>query len=81
MIGYKGFASRKSFCCSGAETLFLGGREATTGNTSAVRRLEYGKPKTGKIKGRCQPLLSQMLASVVDTLAVFFLWLEIYRGL
>ena len=47
--------------------LSLGGREATTGNTSAVRRLEYGKPKTGKIKGRCQPLLSQMLASVVDT--------------
>ena len=39
------------------------------------------KEKTGKIKGRCQPLLSQMLASVVDTLAVFFLWLEIYRGL
>ena len=29
----------KSFCCSGSQTLFFGGREATTGNASAVRRL------------------------------------------
>ena len=39
MIGYKGFTSRKSFCPSGSQTLFFGGREATTGYTSAVRRL------------------------------------------
>ena len=31
MIGYKGFTSRKSFCPSGSEKLFFGGREATTG--------------------------------------------------
>ena len=31
--------SRKSFCHSGSQTLFFGGREATTGNASAVRRL------------------------------------------
>ena len=30
---------RKSFCRSGSQTLFFGGREATTGNASAVRRL------------------------------------------
>ena len=29
----------KSFCRSGSQTLFFGGREATTGNASAVRRL------------------------------------------
>ena len=34
MIGSKGFMSRKS-----SRTLFFGGREATTGNASAVRRL------------------------------------------
>ena len=39
MIGWKGFTSRKSFRCSDSQTLFFGGREATTGNTSAVRRL------------------------------------------
>ena len=39
MIGYKGFTSRKSFCPSGSQKLFFGGREATTGYTSAVRRL------------------------------------------
>ena len=32
--------SQKSLCRSGSQTLFFGGREATTGNTSAVRRLE-----------------------------------------
>ena len=32
----------ESFCCSGSQTLFLGGREATTGNACAVRRLESG---------------------------------------
>ena len=31
--------SRKSFCCLGSQTLFFRGREATTGNASAVRRL------------------------------------------
>ena len=35
----KGFASRKSFCRSGSRTLFFGGREATTGNTSDVPML------------------------------------------
>ena len=39
MIGWKGFTSRKSFCRSGSQTLFFEGREATTGNASAVRRL------------------------------------------
>ena len=29
----------KSFCRSGSQTLLFGGREATTGNASAVRRL------------------------------------------
>ena len=38
-IKTKGFTSRKSFCRSGSRTLFFGGREATTGNASAVRRL------------------------------------------
>ena len=31
--------SRKSFWSSRSQTLFFGGREATTGNASAVRRL------------------------------------------
>ena len=31
--------SRKSFCRSGSQTLFFGGREATTVNASAVSRL------------------------------------------
>ena len=31
--------SRKSFCRLGSQTLFFRGREATTGNASAVRRL------------------------------------------
>ena len=35
----KRFTSWKSFCCSGSQTLFFGGREATTGNASALRRL------------------------------------------
>ena len=39
----------KSFCCSGSLTLFFGGREVTTRNTSAVRRLTtpsyHNKPK------------------------------------
>ena len=35
----KRFTSWKSFCRSGSQTLFFGGREATTGNASAVRRL------------------------------------------
>ena len=35
----KGFTSRKSFCRSGPQTLIFGGREVTTGNASAVRRL------------------------------------------
>ena len=39
MIGLKGFTSQKSFCRSGLQTLSFGGREATTGNASAVRRL------------------------------------------
>ena len=39
MIGYKGFTSPKSSCPSGSQKLFFGGREATTGYTSAVRRL------------------------------------------
>ena len=38
-IKARGFTSRKSFCRSGSQTLFFGGREATTGNASAVRRL------------------------------------------
>ena len=33
----------KSFCCSGSQTLFFGGREATTGNSSAVRRLGWDR--------------------------------------
>ena len=36
----KGFTSRKSFCRSGSQTLFFGGRETKTGNTSAVRRID-----------------------------------------
>ena len=40
MIGLKGFTSRKSFCRSGSQTLFFGGREATTENKSAARRLQ-----------------------------------------
>ena len=46
-IKTKGFTSRKSFCHSGSQTLFFGGREATTGNASAVRRLLWigaGRP-------------------------------------
>ena len=35
----KRFTSRKSLCRSGSQTLFFGGREATSGNASAVRRL------------------------------------------
>ena len=35
----KAFTSRISFCRSGSQTLFFGGREATKGNTSAVRML------------------------------------------
>ena len=31
-IKTKGFTSQKSFCRSGSQTLFFGGREATTGN-------------------------------------------------
>ena len=38
-IKTKGFTSRKSFCRSCSQTLFFGEKEATTGNTSAVRRL------------------------------------------
>ena len=38
-IKTKGSTSRKSFFRSGSQTLIFGGREATTGNTSAVRRL------------------------------------------
>ena len=38
-IKTKDFTSWKSFCRSGSQTLFFGGREATTGNASAVRRL------------------------------------------
>ena len=41
-IKTKGFTSRKSFCRSGSQTLSFGEREATTGNTSAVRRLGKG---------------------------------------
>ena len=33
-IKTKGFTSRKSFCHSGSQTLFFGGREATTGNAA-----------------------------------------------
>ena len=42
-IKTKCFMSRKSFCRSGSQTLFFGGREATTGNTSAVRRLRKSR--------------------------------------
>ena len=35
----EGFTPRKSFCHSGSQTSFFGEREATTRNTSAVRRL------------------------------------------
>ena len=42
-IKTKCFTSRKSFCRSGSQTLFFGGREATTGNTSAVRRLRKSR--------------------------------------
>ena len=38
-IKIKGFRSRKSFCRSCSQTLFFGGKEAATGNKSAVRRL------------------------------------------
>ena len=34
----------ESFCRSGSQMLFFGGREATTGNTSAVRRLRLPTP-------------------------------------
>ena len=43
--------SRKSLCCSGSQTLFFRGREATSGNTSALRRL--GKPWTVEICQEC----------------------------
>ena len=36
----------KSFCRSGSQTLFFGGREATTGNASAVRRLAIYRPQS-----------------------------------
>ena len=35
--------SRKSFCRSGLQTLFFGGREATAGNTAAIRRLRKSR--------------------------------------
>ena len=38
-IKTKGFTSRKSFCRSGWQTLFFGGKEGTTRNAFAVRRL------------------------------------------
>ena len=38
-ITTKGFISRKSYSCSGRQTVFFWGREATARNTSAVRRL------------------------------------------
>ena len=37
----KRFTSQKSFRRSGSQTLFSGGREATTRNASAVRRLIF----------------------------------------
>ena len=37
----KEMTSRKSFWSSRSQTLFFGGREATTGNASAVRRLAW----------------------------------------
>ena len=36
----KGFTAGKSFCRTCSQTLFFGGREATTANTSAARRLQ-----------------------------------------
>ena len=39
----KAFTSPISFCRSGSQTLFFGGREATTGNSSAVRRLGWDR--------------------------------------
>ena len=47
-IKTKDFTSWKSFCRSGSQTLFFGGREATTGNASAVRMLI--DPRTIKIQ-------------------------------
>ena len=38
-INTKCFTSLKLFCHSGLQTLFSGGREVTTGNATAVRRL------------------------------------------
>ena len=50
-IKTKGFTSRKSFCRSGSQTLISGGREASTGNTFAVRRLVDGRPnRENKLK-------------------------------
>ena len=48
-IKTKGFTSLKSFCRSGSQTLFFRGREATTGNASAVRRLCSPQPLPPKI--------------------------------
>ena len=42
---------RKSSCRSGSQTLFFGGREATTGNASAVRRLGANEIAEGQMKG------------------------------
>ena len=47
----KRFYVRKSFCRSGSQTLFFGEREATTGNASALRRLnEASKRANDQIK-------------------------------
>ena len=54
----KAFTSRISFCRWGSQTLFFGGREATTGNTSAVRILGWGR------KVRYCPLFGNRLLGV-----------------
>ena len=54
----KAFTLRILFCRSGSQTLFFGGREATTGNTSAVRRLGWDR------KVRYCPLFGNRLLRV-----------------
>ena len=48
----KVLTSRKLFSRSGSQTLFFGGREATTGNASALRRLRSPLQSEGSSGGR-----------------------------
>ena len=69
----KKFTSWKSFCCSGSQTLFFGGREATTENTSAVRRLSGILNKKKRDFVDCNP---QALRNSTDEV---FLRLNVYN--